>query len=72
MSPRKIWIKKYEAVMEPLQHFHREGATICVVTHDLRYASVADRTIQTLDGQIVNETCGSRLHNEPCFAGSSF
>jgi putative ABC transport system ATP-binding protein len=55
--------KNSEAVMELLQQLHLEGATICMVTHDPRYASVADRTIHLLDGQIVNETCGSRVNN---------
>ena len=52
-----------EAVMELLQQLHLEGATICTVTHDPRYASVSDRTIHMLDGQTVNETCGSRVNN---------
>ncbi len=37
--------KNSEAVMELLRELHREGATICMVTHDPRYASIADRTI---------------------------
>jgi putative ABC transport system ATP-binding protein len=49
-----------EAVMELLQNLHREGATICMVTHDPRYASIADRTIHLFDGRIVEETVGSR------------
>jgi putative ABC transport system ATP-binding protein len=42
-----------EAVMELLCELHREGATICMVTHDPRYARHADRTIHLLDGRIV-------------------
>jgi putative ABC transport system ATP-binding protein len=42
-----------EAVMELLRELHREGATICMVTHDPRYASYADRTIHLFDGRIV-------------------
>ena len=34
---------------------HDEGATICMVTHDLRYAHVADRWIHLFDGQVVSE-----------------
>ena len=45
--------KNSEAVMELLQQLHKEGATICMVTHDPHYASIADRTIQLLDGRIV-------------------
>src|SRR4030095_5112027 len=42
-----------EAVMDLLRGLHREGATICMVTHDPRYASYADRTIHLFDGQVV-------------------
>jgi putative ABC transport system ATP-binding protein len=48
--------KNGEAVMELLRELHREGATICMVTHDPRYAEFADRTIHLFDGQIVEET----------------
>jgi len=44
-----------EAVMELLRELHREGATICMVTHDPRYASYADRTIHLFDGRIVGD-----------------
>src|SRR5216117_4155671 len=44
-----------EAVMELLRDLHREGATICMVTHDPRYASYADRTIHLFDGRVVEE-----------------
>ena len=43
------------AVMELLRNLHREGATICMVTHDPRFAGFADRTIHLFDGHIVNE-----------------
>jgi len=36
--------KNSEAVMELLKELHGEGATICMVTHDPRYAGIADRT----------------------------
>jgi len=42
-----------EAVMKMLSDLHRDGATICMVTHDPRYASFADRSIRLLDGQVV-------------------
>ncbi|MGH9682499.1 MAG: ABC transporter ATP-binding protein [Candidatus Acidiferrales bacterium] len=51
--------KNSEAVIELLQQLHREGATICMVTHDPRYASIADRTIHLFDGRIVEETVGT-------------
>ncbi len=47
--------KNGEAVMELLGDLHRGGATICMVTHDPRFARHADRTIHLFDGQIVDE-----------------
>src|ERR1700738_2263930 len=47
-----------EAVMELLRELHRGGATICMVTHDPRYARYADRTIRLFDGRIVEEREG--------------
>jgi putative ABC transport system ATP-binding protein len=45
-----------EAVMNLLKDLHRNGATICMVTHDPRYALFADRTIRMFDGRIVEES----------------
>src|SRR5207245_4797520 len=45
-----------EAVMELLRDLHRAGATLCMVTHDPRYARHADRTIHLFDGCIVEES----------------
>jgi putative ABC transport system ATP-binding protein len=39
--------------MELLSELHRGGATICMVTHDPRYASCAQRTVRLLDGRVV-------------------
>jgi len=47
-----------EAVMDLLRELHREGATICMVTHDPRFARHADRTVHLFDGRIVEETVG--------------
>ena len=47
-----------EAVMELLRELHRGGATICMVTHDPRYARYADRSIRLFDGRIVEESVG--------------
>ncbi|MGH7614216.1 MAG: ABC transporter ATP-binding protein [Gemmatimonadales bacterium] len=44
-----------EAVMELLRELHRSGATICMVTHDPRYAAHADRSIDLFDGRVVEE-----------------
>ena len=41
--------------MELLRDLHRDGATICMVTHDQRFSRFADRTIQLFDGRIVEE-----------------
>ena len=51
--------KNGEAVMELLRELHREGATICMVTHDPRYAKFADRTVRLFDGRIIEETVES-------------
>jgi putative ABC transport system ATP-binding protein len=47
-----------EAVMDLLRELHRGGATICMVTHDPRYARYADRSIRLFDGRIVEESVG--------------
>jgi putative ABC transport system ATP-binding protein len=47
--------KNGEAVMSLLQGLHREGATICMVTHDPRFARHAARTVHLFDGRIVEE-----------------
>ena len=47
-----------EAVMELLRDLHREGATICMVTHDPRYAAHADRAIHLFDGRVVEDESG--------------
>jgi putative ABC transport system ATP-binding protein len=44
-----------EAVMELLQNLHREGATICMVTHDRRFAMHAQREVHLFDGKVVGE-----------------
>ena len=44
-----------EAVMELLRELHRGGATICMVTHDPRFAKYADRSIHLFDGRVVDE-----------------
>jgi len=48
-----------EAVMDLLRELHRGGATICMVTHDPRYAEYADRTIRLFDGKIAEESAGT-------------
>ncbi|MBW8879771.1 MAG: ABC transporter ATP-binding protein, partial [Acidobacteria bacterium] len=45
-----------DAVMELLQELHKQGATICMVTHNPEYAKQATRTINLFDGRVVDET----------------
>jgi len=47
--------KNGEAVMNLLRGLHSTGSTICMVTHDSRHSSCADRTIQLFDGRVVEE-----------------
>ncbi|MCF6442659.1 ABC transporter ATP-binding protein [Pseudoalteromonas luteoviolacea] len=47
--------KNAQAVMELLDDLHRDGSTICMVTHDPRSAMQAKRQISILDGQIVSD-----------------
>jgi putative ABC transport system ATP-binding protein len=44
-----------EAVMELLRELHADGATLCMVTHDPRFARHADRQVQLFDGRIAEE-----------------
>jgi putative ABC transport system ATP-binding protein len=47
-----------EAVMTLLDELHADGSTICMVTHDPRFAAHAGRTIHIHDGQMVEEPAG--------------
>jgi putative ABC transport system ATP-binding protein len=44
-----------EQVMALLRELHEEGATICMVTHDPRYAEHAQRSVHLFDGQVVRD-----------------
>jgi putative ABC transport system ATP-binding protein len=48
--------KNGEAVMDLLRSLHGQGSTICMVTHDPRYAKFADRSIHIFDGRVVEES----------------
>ena len=48
--------KNGDSVMDLLRDIHGAGATICMVTHDPRYVSHAERTVHLFDGKIVNQT----------------
>ena len=47
--------KNGESVMDLLRDLHRGGATICMVTHDPRYAEHADRAVHLFDGRVVED-----------------
>ena len=53
--------KNGEAVMKLLQELHAEGATICMVTHDPRFAAHAERQVHLFDGKVVAEGELNRL-----------
>ena len=41
-----------DAVMELLHELHRDGATVCLVTHSPHYARYADHVVHLFDGRI--------------------
>src|SRR5213080_3229619 len=45
-----------EAVMQLLKELHAGGATICMVTHDERFAQHADRTVHLFDGRVIEDS----------------
>jgi len=52
--------KNGEAVMTLLGDLHRDGATICMVTHDSRFIRHAQRQIHLFDGRIVEDLVEDR------------
>jgi len=56
--------KNGEIVMGLMRDLHREGATICMVTHDPRYAKHADRTIHLFDGRVVEDEHVPQIEEE--------
>lgn len=53
-----------EAVMQLLEQLNRDGATLCMVTHDPAFACRAHRIVHMLDGRIVDEDTFERLRHE--------
>ncbi len=49
-----------ESVMTLLRELHKAGSTICMVTHDPRYAEFADRTVQLFDGRVTEQSRAAR------------
>jgi putative ABC transport system ATP-binding protein len=47
-----------EAVMDLLRELHAGGTTICMVTHDPRFARYAQRSIHLFDGRVVEDREG--------------
>jgi len=47
--------KNGEAVMNLMRELHQEGATICMVTHDPRYAQHAERAVHLFDGRVIDQ-----------------
>jgi putative ABC transport system ATP-binding protein len=56
--------KNGEAVMRLLADLHREGSTICMVTHDPRFARHAAREVHLFDGKVVSEEEQKKLEEE--------
>ena len=56
--------KNGEAVMALLDELHKSGSTICMVTHDPRYADFAQRKVFMFDGRVVDEETLHRLRQE--------
>lgn len=47
--------KNGDAVMDLLKSLNQQGSTICMVTHDPRYASITNKHMHLLDGEIITE-----------------
>jgi putative ABC transport system ATP-binding protein len=48
--------KNSDQIMATLEALNKQGTTLCVVTHDIRYAEMANRKIYLLDGQVLGQT----------------
>jgi putative ABC transport system ATP-binding protein len=55
--------KNGDAVMDILGHLNKSGTTICMVTHDPRYAGHANKQVHLLDGKIT-EHSEAKLHTD--------
>jgi putative ABC transport system ATP-binding protein len=53
-----------DAVMGLLRELHEGGATICMVTHDPRFARHAKRTVHLFDGRVVEDELGDRQRED--------
>jgi putative ABC transport system ATP-binding protein len=62
--------KNSDSVMDLLRELHREGATVCMVTHDPRFTRCAQRTVHLFDGCVVEQT--RHQHDEAELRESGF
>jgi putative ABC transport system ATP-binding protein len=60
-----------EAVMELLVELNRAGTTICMVTHDPRYAAYAGRTVHLFDGRVVEEQIKAKVESKKAGVGNA-
>ena len=56
--------KNGSVVMDLMRELHQEGATICMVTHDPRYAHYAEKTLSLFDGQVVSDSSGQQADKQ--------
>ncbi len=57
--------KNGDAVMALLQDLNKQGTTIVLVTHDPRYADMAERTILLRDGEVANDISNKEPNKKP-------
>jgi putative ABC transport system ATP-binding protein len=48
--------KTSDQIMATLEALNHQGTALCVVTHDIRYAEMAERKVYLLDGQVLGQT----------------
>src|SRR5271168_5139016 len=60
--------KNGEAVMQLLAELHSEGSTICMVTHDPRFAAHAERRVHLFDGKVIAEGELQQLLADPQYS----
>jgi putative ABC transport system ATP-binding protein len=51
-----------DSVMQLLSELNEQGVTICMVTHDSRYAHLAKRTINLFDGEVLSNIENTQQH----------
>ncbi|MFT6250060.1 MAG: putative ABC transport system ATP-binding protein [Cognaticolwellia sp.] len=52
-----------DSVMQLLSELNEQGVTICMVTHDSRYAHFAERTINLFDGEVIESSVNEQVNN---------